>query len=205
MPNPDSTLTGLLDDQLANRLLYQRIIVLGPEVDDTVANRVCAQLLLLSAEDPRTRHQPVHQLAGRLGQRRPRDLRHHAADPERRVDPGDGVRREHGAVPADGGYGGQAVQPAARADHDAPAVGRDRWDRGRHRDPGGEPGVLQAAAARADGRAHRAGVETVDGGQRPGPLVHRRAGARVRLDRPGRPNRPRRPTRAGARKVGLSA
>jgi ATP-dependent Clp protease, protease subunit len=43
-----------LDDQLATRLLHQRIIVLGTEVDDPVANRLCAQLLLLSAEDPRT-------------------------------------------------------------------------------------------------------------------------------------------------------
>jgi ATP-dependent Clp protease protease subunit len=45
--------TGSVDDQLVNRLLYQRIIVLGTEVDDKVANRLCAQLLLLSAEDPR--------------------------------------------------------------------------------------------------------------------------------------------------------
>jgi len=50
---PDS-LTGTLDDQLIARLLYQRIIVLGSEVDDRVANRLCAQLLLLSAEDPRS-------------------------------------------------------------------------------------------------------------------------------------------------------
>jgi ATP-dependent Clp protease protease subunit len=42
-----------LDDQLATRLLHQRIIVLGTEVDDRVANRLCAQLLLLSAEDHR--------------------------------------------------------------------------------------------------------------------------------------------------------
>ncbi len=45
---------GALDDQLATRLLHQRIIVLGAEVDDPVANRLCAQLLLLSAEDPRS-------------------------------------------------------------------------------------------------------------------------------------------------------
>ena len=44
---------GSLDDQLAARLLHQRIIVLGAEVDDQVANRLCGQLLLLSAEDPR--------------------------------------------------------------------------------------------------------------------------------------------------------
>ena len=36
----------------ADRLLHQRIIVLGQEVDDPIANRICAELLLLSAEDP---------------------------------------------------------------------------------------------------------------------------------------------------------
>ncbi len=93
MPHQDGTLTGLLDDQLANRLLHQRIIVLGSAVDDAVANRVCAQLLLLSAEDPRTDISLYINSPGRLGQRRPRDLRHHAADPQRRHHPGDGVRR----------------------------------------------------------------------------------------------------------------
>jgi ATP-dependent Clp protease protease subunit len=48
-----SAVFGALDDQLITRLLYQRIIVLGSEVDDRVANRLCAQLLLLSAEDAR--------------------------------------------------------------------------------------------------------------------------------------------------------
>ncbi len=44
---------GTLDDQLTARLLDQRIIVLGTEVDDHVANRLCAQFLLLSAENSR--------------------------------------------------------------------------------------------------------------------------------------------------------
>jgi ATP-dependent Clp protease protease subunit len=44
---------GSIDDQLAVRLLHQRIIMLGTEVDDQVANRLCGQLLVLSAEDPR--------------------------------------------------------------------------------------------------------------------------------------------------------
>ncbi len=44
---------GSLDEQLTARLLQQRIIVLGTEVNDPVANRLCAQLLLLSAEDSR--------------------------------------------------------------------------------------------------------------------------------------------------------
>src|SRR5262245_17649911 len=45
---------GSLDEQLISRLLYHRIIVLGSEVNDAVANRLCAQLLLLSAEDSRS-------------------------------------------------------------------------------------------------------------------------------------------------------
>ncbi len=42
------------DDQLAAQLLGQRIVLLGTQVDEVSANRVCAQLLILSAEDPRT-------------------------------------------------------------------------------------------------------------------------------------------------------
>lgn len=44
---------GSLDDELATRLLHQRIIVLGTALDEAAGNRLCAQLLLLSAEDPR--------------------------------------------------------------------------------------------------------------------------------------------------------
>jgi len=40
------------DDHLAAQLLAQRIVFLGTQVDEVSANRVCAQLLLLSAEDP---------------------------------------------------------------------------------------------------------------------------------------------------------
>ncbi|CAN5436968.1 ATP-dependent Clp protease proteolytic subunit [soil metagenome] len=36
----------------SDRLLHQRIIVLGQQVDDEIANTICAELLLLSAEDP---------------------------------------------------------------------------------------------------------------------------------------------------------
>ncbi len=50
----ETTTAGALDDQLVARLLYHRIIVLGTEVNDAVANRLCAELLLLSAEDPRS-------------------------------------------------------------------------------------------------------------------------------------------------------
>ncbi len=42
---------GSLDDSVFNRLLKERIIFLGSEVNDQVGNRICAQLLLLAAED----------------------------------------------------------------------------------------------------------------------------------------------------------
>jgi ATP-dependent Clp protease, protease subunit len=41
-----------LDDSVYNRLLRERIIFLGTEVTDQAANQICAQLVLLAAEDP---------------------------------------------------------------------------------------------------------------------------------------------------------
>ncbi|WP_022924259.1 ATP-dependent Clp protease proteolytic subunit [Serinicoccus marinus] len=48
----ESTAPAGLDDQIYNRLLKERIIFLGSEVRDDNANAICAQLLLLAAEDP---------------------------------------------------------------------------------------------------------------------------------------------------------
>ncbi|MEV8566942.1 ATP-dependent Clp protease proteolytic subunit [Streptomyces sp. NPDC051322] len=50
----DDTSATPFDDHLAAQLLTQRIVLLGTQVDEVSANRVCAQLLLLSAEDART-------------------------------------------------------------------------------------------------------------------------------------------------------
>src|SRR5690349_7930780 len=41
-----------LSDSVFERLLQQRIVVLGQQVDDEIANRIAAQMLLLAAEDP---------------------------------------------------------------------------------------------------------------------------------------------------------
>ena len=41
-----------LDDHIYQRLLKERIVFLGAEVREQNANAICAQLLLLSAEDP---------------------------------------------------------------------------------------------------------------------------------------------------------
>jgi len=41
-----------LNDSVYERLLRERIVFLGSQVDDPIANIICAQLLLLAAEDP---------------------------------------------------------------------------------------------------------------------------------------------------------
>ncbi|MFI9403457.1 ATP-dependent Clp protease proteolytic subunit [Nocardia sp. NPDC052316] len=48
-----SATAGLnLSDSVYERLLSNRIIFLGTQVDDDIANKLCAQILLLTAEDP---------------------------------------------------------------------------------------------------------------------------------------------------------
>jgi ATP-dependent Clp protease protease subunit len=41
-----------LNDSVYDRLLRERIVFLGQPVDDAIANQICAQLLLLAAEEP---------------------------------------------------------------------------------------------------------------------------------------------------------
>ncbi|MBK9725500.1 MAG: ATP-dependent Clp protease proteolytic subunit [Actinomycetales bacterium] len=52
MVSADKPLGGGLDDHIYNRLLKERIIFLGSDVRDDNANAICAQMLLLAAEDP---------------------------------------------------------------------------------------------------------------------------------------------------------
>ena len=64
MSNPDLTIASApmmragssmmnLGDSVYERLLRERIIFLGSQVDDVIANQLAAQMLLLSAEDPK--------------------------------------------------------------------------------------------------------------------------------------------------------
>src|SRR5258708_39518524 len=48
----ESQLPNNLDRHIYERLLWQRILVLGEEIKDENANALCAQLILLNAEDP---------------------------------------------------------------------------------------------------------------------------------------------------------
>ena len=57
MTSPDITANGAgsamgPEDHIFNRLLKERIIFLGSDVRDDNANAICAQMLLLAAEDP---------------------------------------------------------------------------------------------------------------------------------------------------------
>ncbi|GAB3495639.1 ClpP family protease [Amycolatopsis cihanbeyliensis] len=52
-PEMRTSTAGLsLNDSVYEQLLRDRIVFLGSEVDDEVANRITAQLLLLAADDP---------------------------------------------------------------------------------------------------------------------------------------------------------
>ncbi|MCP2264492.1 ATP-dependent Clp protease proteolytic subunit [Promicromonospora thailandica] len=48
----DTTHAQPFEEHLAARLLHQRIVLIGSEIDDAVAHRVTSQLLLLASEDP---------------------------------------------------------------------------------------------------------------------------------------------------------
>ena len=49
-----NTAHGRIEDELVHRLMHQRIIVLGEALEEGNGNRLMHQLLLLSAEDPRS-------------------------------------------------------------------------------------------------------------------------------------------------------
>jgi ATP-dependent Clp protease, protease subunit len=53
MTAPEATAPPQLAEQVAARLLHHRIVVLDSALDDQIGTRLCSQLFLLSAEDPR--------------------------------------------------------------------------------------------------------------------------------------------------------
>ena len=69
----DITLPTALDagfdprSDVFNRLLKNRVVMLGTDVNDEIANQLCAQLLYLEGEDAERRHLAVHQQPRRLG------------------------------------------------------------------------------------------------------------------------------------------
>ena len=166
-----------------SRLLRERIVFLGQEVEDSIANVITAQLLFLEAEDPEQGDQALRELARRLGVRRHGDLRHDAVRQAGRahdlhrdghVRGGDDPRRR-GAGQADGA--------AEREDHDPPGLRRVPRHAGRHRDSR-QRGARDDAADGRDPRApHGPALRAGDDRHRPRPLHDAGRGARVRARR----------------------
>ncbi len=142
--------------EIFNRLLRERIIFLGTEVDDDIANVICAQLLHLAGDDAE------------------RDVWLYINSPGGSVTAGMAIYDTMQFIEPDVatvcmglgasmgqfllllGRQGQALRPAARPHHDAPALGRLPGPGGRHRHPGRAAPVRQAAHGRAHRLPHRA-------------------------------------------------
>ena len=146
-----------LDDHIYQRLLRERIVFLGSEVRDQNANAICAQLLLLSAEDPEA------------------DIFLHINSPGGSVDAGMAIYDTMNYIPNDvatvgmglaasmgqfllcaGTKGKRYALPHARIMMHQPSSGHGRLGL-RHQDPGPAVAPHQAGAARADRPAHRPG------------------------------------------------
>ena len=73
----EQTSRGERSYDIYSRLLKERIIFLGEEVNDVSASLIVAQLLFLEAEDPGKDINLLHQQPGRVCDRRHGDLRHY--------------------------------------------------------------------------------------------------------------------------------
>ena len=149
-----------LDDHIYQRLLRERIVFLGSEVRDQNANAICAQLLLLSAEDPEATSSCT------------------STRPGGSVDAGMAIYDTMNYIPNDvatvgmglaasmgqfllcaGAKGKRYALPHARIMMHQPSGGHG-WLGVRHQDPGPAVPAHQEGAVRADQPAHRPGRST---------------------------------------------
>ena len=149
-----------------SRLLRERIVFLGQEVNDDIANLIAAQLLLPRRRGAGEGHLPLRQLARRLGVRRHGDLRRDAVRAVGRLDrlPRDGHERRRDDPLRRRGR--EAVRAAEREDHDPPGLGRLPRHARRHPDRG----ARDPRHDEADGGDHLAPLGP---GRRPGAARHR--------------------------------
>ena len=128
-----------------SRLLAERIVFLGTPVDDQIANLDDRPAPAPRVRRSRQGHLPLHQLAGRLGVRRPRDLRHDAVHQARRADDLRRHRDEHGLAAARGRRERKADGAAELANPDPSGVRRVPGAGHRHRDSGARGDRPQAS------------------------------------------------------------
>ena len=139
-----------------SRLLRERVVFVGGEINDEIANLVVAQLLHLEAEDPEKDIQLYVNSPGGVVYAGPGDLRHDALHQARR---GDDLLRDRdvdGLADPGRRRAGQALGAAQLAHPHPPAARRLPGPGDRHPDPR-QGGARAAAADRGDlRRAHRA-------------------------------------------------
>ena len=189
---PQATPNGF-DDSVYQRLLRERIIFLGSQVEDNIANGICAQMLLLAAEDPEkdiylyinspggsvTAGMAIYDTMQFVAERRRHRARWALAASMGQFLLCAGTKGKRYALPharimmhqPSGGIGGTASDIEIQAEQ-----------------------MLYTKKKMAEliADAHRPDRSSRSSRLRPRPLVHRRGGPGVRLRRPHRQRAPRR-------------
>ena len=155
MARADSPAFGL-NDSIYNRLLRERIIWLGSEVRDENANAICAQMMLLAAEDPDKDiwlyiNSPGGSITAGMA----------IYDTMQYIQPdvatiAMGMAASMGQFLLSSGAKGKRYATAARPRDDAPALGRHRRHRDRRADQRPADPAHEERARRAHRRADRA-------------------------------------------------
>ena len=151
----EQTSRGERSYDIFSRLLNDRIVFLGEEVNDTTASLVVAQLLYLEAQDP------------------DKDIQFYINSPGGSVTAGMaiydtmqyikcdvsticiGMAASMGAFLLSSGAKGKRLGPAQRGDHDSPALGRRSGAGLRHQDPRRLGAQDQGEAQPHSGGEHR--------------------------------------------------
>ncbi len=162
-----------LGDQVYNRLLGERIIFLGQAVDDDIANKITAQLLLLAADPDKDIYLYINSPGGSVtaGMAIYDTMQYIKNDV---VTIAMGMAASMGQFLLSAGTPGKRFAlPNAEILIHQPSAGLGGL-RLRHQDPRGAAAAHQEAHGRADGPAHRSDRRADHPGLRPRPLVLRR-------------------------------
>ena len=132
-------------------LLRERIVFLGQEVDDHIANLIIAQILHLEAQDPDKEIQLYINSPGGVAYAGMAiyDVMQHVRPPVSTICVGMGMSAA--AMILCAGCAGQAARAAELEDHDPPGLGRHPRRAERH----GDPAARGACDDEADGADHR--------------------------------------------------
>ena len=153
-----------------SRLLRERIVFLGTEIDDQVANVVTAQLLFLEAEDP---EKDINLYINSPGGSAYAGMAIY--DTMQFVKPDVSTTAVGIAMSAGGDdpvrrRGREAVRAAEREGDDPPGLRRLPRHAGRHRDPGARGARTTRRMAEIIAGAHRQAGRAGDAGHRPRPF-----------------------------------